>query len=541
MTEDERLLAVFENEMLPKIYGFCRMKMTTSEDAEDLAQDICLEIVRTIRTGKPIDNLNAFVWSVSNHMFYNLLRRKKYGTTAYLSDLISSEVSMEEEFLLREQKTLLRRELSLLSGNFRKAVILHYYENLTCRKIGQILGKSEGTVKWWLHDAKKVIEKGMSTVRDFGERSYRPGALYVSCTGMPGSGNEPLCCAERKSAQNILLAAYRQPMAIEELCGELGISAPYIEDEVDYLVKNELMKEITKGKYQTDFVILPNGNDRLAINIFESAFPAYFDKLISFLESKKEILTGNRFNMAGFEWNRLLWVYLHIFTESVIEVYKNETHAYVKYDDIPMRPNGGRWIALGFDGSAGSCQKREEPGFEILKFCHYDGPVQKTGEFFVQGFFHTWSKVNSDVFFDTPDDVFALCRNIIKGNTDPRNLTQEQEYLFSIALEKKLFLKTSEGFRQNYYYAGRDEWIGIEKMAHEFYPEVSGLIGTAYDLALKEYQSGVPKHLRWQMGNFLSNYLNLFVPFSLYEAVGRGMLSNPCIEGREWLSLFASE
>ena len=48
MTEKDALLRAFETEMIPKIYGFCRLKMNTVEDAEDLSQEICLEVLRAM-------------------------------------------------------------------------------------------------------------------------------------------------------------------------------------------------------------------------------------------------------------------------------------------------------------------------------------------------------------------------------------------------------------------------------------------------------------------------------------------------------------
>ena len=112
MTEKERVLHVFETEMIPKIYGFCRLKMSTSEDAEDLAQEICLSVLRAIQQGKTIENLNAFVWSVSNHLFYNALRRKKRHTTVYLPDYLSDGVNVEDDYIRQEEIFLLRRELA---------------------------------------------------------------------------------------------------------------------------------------------------------------------------------------------------------------------------------------------------------------------------------------------------------------------------------------------------------------------------------------------------------------------------------------------
>ena len=536
MTEKEALLWVFEQEMVSKIYGFCRAKLNTVEEAEDLSQDICLEVLQAIHAGKQIGNLNAFVWSVSNHMFFNWLRKKKHGTTAYLSELVASEENIEREYMLREQRNLLRRELSLMSGNYRRAVVMHYFENMSCEEIGHALGKSSGTVKWWLHDAREAIEKGMNTMREYGERSYRPGKLSLSCTGNPGGNLEPMVCAQRKSAQNILLAAYNRPLTVTELCEELGISAPYIEDEVGYLVKNQLMVEISKGKYQTDFVILPGNNPTPANKIYATVFPAYYEKLMAFLESKKEILTSARFNTAGFTWERLLWVYIHIMSDMAVNTYRYENNVSVKYEDIPIRPNGGKWIALGFEGGYGLDEKLKWEIYHV-----YDGPVHKTDKAFAQGFFHIWSGVDSSVFFDTPDEVFALCRDIICGKVNVESLNEEAKYLFSIALEKKLFVKNECGFRQNYYYVDRAERTVIEGLAREFYHIVSPLIGRAWEIVLEEYLPSIPKHLHWQMGNFLSNQLNHFVTCSLQIADREGVLSKPDETNREWLSLFASE
>ncbi len=536
MTEKENLLCVFEKEMISKIYGFCRIKLNTVEDAEDLSQDICLEVLQAINAERQIENLNAFVWSVSNHMFYNWLRKKKHGTTAYLTDIIISDEDIESEYIFREQKNLLRRELSLMSGNYRRAVVMHYYDNLSCEEIGHLLGKSTGTVKWWLHDARIAIEKGMNTMREYGEKSYRPGKLSLSCTGNPGSNFEPMACAQRKSAQNILLAAYKSPLTITELCEELGISAPYIEDEVEYLVKNQLMKEVSKGKYQTDFVILPGNNPNPAKKIYATVFPEYYEKLVAFLESKKAILTEARFNTAGFTWERLLWVYIHIISDIAVNLYRYENNISVKYTDIPLRPNGGKWIALGFENGFGLDEKIKWEIYHV-----FDGPVQKTDKAFAQGFFHLWSGVDSSIFFGTPDEVFALCREIIKNNINVNDLNEEQKYLFSIALEKKLFVKTNSGFKQNYYYVDRSERMEIEKFAREFYSTVLPLIEHAWNIILDEYVSTVPKHLHWQMGNFLANHLNHLVTCSLHCACKNGDLSEPDENNKEWLSLFASE
>ncbi len=531
------LITLFENEYLAKILGFCYQKVTNREDAEDLAADIALEALKAIHRTEHIENFNAFVWSISNHIFFKWLRAKKnHGTTAYMTELFEASDNTENEYLMKEQENLLHREIAHLSEKYRQCIVLYYFENKSLGEISDILGKSTGTIKWWLHEARNSIREGMNTMREYGERSYNPERLDLSCQGNPGKDSEPMSLVKRKSTQNILLAAYKEPLTIGELCMELGISAPYIEDEMNTLVYNQLMKEVSSGRYQTDFVILPEQNIKMSLKLYESCFPGYYNELMKFLEKNKDLLTSPEFNTADFTWNRLLWVYIHIVTDIVLCHFKREVCKIVMYDHIPIRPNGGRWIALGFKGDC--------PAFDSAvwrEYTPFDGPVHKTDKAFAQGFFHYWSGLDSSIFFETPDDVFALCRDIIKKNVDISELNEEQQYLFSIALEKKLFIKDGENFKQNYFFATGKARKELETLAMEFYPIAKNYFDKAWQNTLNEYQKTVPKHLHWQMGNFLSNALNNFVTCSLYEALKNNVLSSPDEHNEEWLSLFTSE
>lgn len=532
-------LKQFTDEYLAKILGFCYQKVNNREEAEDLSSDITFEVVKSISSGKEIENLGAFVWSVSNHTFYKWLRSKKHGTTVYLDDLFASPENIEEEFIHRETENSLHREIAFLSEKYRQTIVLYYFEGKSCDTIAGILGKSVGTVKWWLHDARNSIKEGFDTMREYGEKSFNPGTLFMSCQGNPGVDNEPMSCAKRKLPQNILLAAYKAPLDIEELCRELGTPAAYIEDEVKSLVKNQLMKEISAGKFQTDFVILPGQNTGMANKLYNACFPDYYNALLGFLNEHKDILISNKFNTAGFSWTRLLWVYIHIITDINLSKFGHEVCKSVSYNDVPERPNGGKWIALGYNNGWFFDNRENESKWK--EYIPFDGPVHKTGRDFAQGFFHYWSGLDSNVFFDIPDGVFAVCREIIKGNLSPDHLTDEQKYLFSIALEKKLFFKDGDSFKQNYYFIRHSEMEQLEQLAYEFYPIAQKYFNKAYDLVLYEYKATVPKHLHWQMGNFLSNNLRYFVTCSLYEGVKNGVLSTPDENNKDWLSLFASE
>ena len=124
MTEQE-LLTLLETEYMAKILGFSYQKLKNHAEAEDMASDITLEVLKVIRSRKKIENFNALVWSISNHVFFKWLRKKKYGDTAYLTELFQSSDNVEEEIIKKEQENLLLREISMLAEKYRKAVVLH--------------------------------------------------------------------------------------------------------------------------------------------------------------------------------------------------------------------------------------------------------------------------------------------------------------------------------------------------------------------------------------------------------------------------------
>lgn len=215
-------------------------------------------------------NGNELVYTML-YIFENICRMTAKEKSRRLADTFSCAHTWR---LLRNQsrRVFLKREISLMQGIWR-------------------------------------LKEGFDTMREYGEKSYNPETLVLSCQGDSGADNEPMSCAKRKLPQNILLSAYQESLTIGQLCMELGMPAAYVEDEVENLVSNQLMKEISSGKYQTDFVILPWGksedNANTTHQIYNTCFPGYYDALMAFLEEHKELLTCGKFNTAGFSWDRL--------------------------------------------------------------------------------------------------------------------------------------------------------------------------------------------------------------------------------------------
>ena len=72
--------------------------------------------------------------------------------------------------------------------------------------------------------------------RKYGEKSYNPSNFCIDFWG--NGGNSYIWeTFERKLPGNIVLAAYEKPLTITELSLELGVSAVYLEDELEILLK----------------------------------------------------------------------------------------------------------------------------------------------------------------------------------------------------------------------------------------------------------------------------------------------------------------
>ena len=160
--------------------------------------------------------------------------------------------SPEENFVREEEVMLLRRELSLLRENYRRIMISYYISGKSCEEIADKYSMSVSNVKQYLFEGRKKLKEGMDMVREYGELSYAPEKFTMNFWGGNNDGYWQLF--KRKLPGNLMIAAYEKPRTLEELSLELGVSVPYLEDEVEILEKMDLL--VRKGKtYQSNMVL----------------------------------------------------------------------------------------------------------------------------------------------------------------------------------------------------------------------------------------------------------------------------------------------
>lgn len=242
-------------ENLASILGFAMSRLRDRAEAEELASDIVYAVLRSANQLRDERSFYAWMWQIARNCYAARLRAKRRETAELDEALPDDARSPEDEAILRDDLARLRRELSLLATEQRRATVLYYMDGLSCNAVASQMQISTEMVKYHLFRARNLMREGMEMERIYGEKSYNPKRFEIDFWGTKaGDDREYRAFCERKIRGNILLATYYTPMSLPELSLELGVAVPYLEDEVRLLATRKYLTE-RRGKYITNIPI----------------------------------------------------------------------------------------------------------------------------------------------------------------------------------------------------------------------------------------------------------------------------------------------
>ncbi len=245
-------------EVSRSILSYCMSRTYSQQDAEDLSQDILVELIKASPDIKDEKIFYGFMWAVAGNLYKRWCAKKaRYADECELTDDIDKpDKRLEQPDNENEDLHLLRRELAFLNERSRKAMILYYLENKSCSEISSLLNISESMVKYLLFKSRKKIKEGMNMERTLGEQSFNPKKLVIGSWGAI-DGSRYFTIRNNLIQQNILVACYNDALTAEEISLQIGSSLPYVENEIKNL-KNLNVLEQEGKKYITNLVIITN-------------------------------------------------------------------------------------------------------------------------------------------------------------------------------------------------------------------------------------------------------------------------------------------
>ena len=344
----EKLAEDFAENYMEKIFYFCLKKTGNSHEAEDLTQNISLNIIAALNKGIIPSSFSAWIWKIARNR-YSVWAAYKHRHNEYVTgyDVGDYEIADESENVLDdmingEKLSLLRRELAFIKSDFRSIMVAYYIENRSVREIARSLSIPEDTVKQRLHRARKKMKEGMNMAREFGKKSYNPENISFISTGPQPSGL-PFSAVERKIPKNILLQASNNPSTAEELSMELGIALPYMEEEVE-LLYNATLLEKDGNRYITNFFILDKECQLDIYNLLRAGSKERSRMINEFIGD--ELHNIRSLNIAGehIDDNTVKW-YL---TLSTVDYFTHEAFGGENYAPS-KRANGETWGFVGYE------------------------------------------------------------------------------------------------------------------------------------------------------------------------------------------------
>ena len=327
--ESEKVAALVQENM-KTIFAYALSRVSNREDAEDLAGDIILAILQSAPRIRDDNAFFGYIWAIAANTYKKFLRKRSRVRLEELDENVPSQEDFVEEVENMQELNALYRELSLLSREYRECTIAYYFDGLSCAETASRLHISLEMVKYYLFKTRKMLKEGIVMEREFGTRSYKPADFSFHTIYASQVNWEYHNLFSRKLPGNILDCVYYTPMTVRELAVELGVAAPYLEDEIALLEKYRLLRALSGGKYQTNLVIFTKDYRDEFIRTVENFLTEDVGVILSSVREKLPKLRELGFIGSGLEENRLLWALLFVImrkgTELLATGHKDEIY-----------------------------------------------------------------------------------------------------------------------------------------------------------------------------------------------------------------------
>lgn len=171
------LLRRYQRPVFSLIYRMVRDR----ELAEDLTQDTFIKILNAIGRYDPKYKFSSWIFKIANNATIDHLRKKELvtlsldgspqATTQERIEATGLQIggigeSPLEELEARELGSQIERAIAMLRPEYRSCIILRHVEGRPYEEIAEILDLPLGTVKTYIHRARRELKDALSHLRE---------------------------------------------------------------------------------------------------------------------------------------------------------------------------------------------------------------------------------------------------------------------------------------------------------------------------------------------------------------------------------------
>ncbi|MEM6844691.1 MAG: RNA polymerase sigma-70 factor [Bacteroidota bacterium] len=144
-----------------KVYHYCLRFTRCQEDAEELTQEIFIQLWNQRRSIDPAQSLDGYLFTIAHHQACNFLRQKSRRLKLEFSEAPTTGTSTEMVVLYNELTRNLELAVARLPEKRQIIFRMHQEECLSEEEIAQTLQLSVHTVKSQLAKAAHAIRQAL--------------------------------------------------------------------------------------------------------------------------------------------------------------------------------------------------------------------------------------------------------------------------------------------------------------------------------------------------------------------------------------------
>jgi|SRR5579859_1017185 len=170
MAKDGRAAAIeaLYRKYFEPMYRFCYWQTNHSGDAEDLTQNIFIEMVKSIHNFRGNSSFKNWLYILAKRQVSNWIREKYHYPKTELLEATMVVMGDDDEWLDVENMVVKERRvqqlLELLSSQEKEVMRLRYLHNFSMKDIAMRLKLSETNVKVICHRSLKKLKEKLGLV-----------------------------------------------------------------------------------------------------------------------------------------------------------------------------------------------------------------------------------------------------------------------------------------------------------------------------------------------------------------------------------------
>ncbi|ATA74268.1 putative RNA polymerase sigma factor rfaY [Capnocytophaga canis] len=146
-----------------KIFRFAKRLLLSSDEAEDVSQDILMKLWQQRNTMETIKNWEAYAMTLTKNLCYDRLKAKSSDniSLSHITYQAENEISLQKQVEARDLLEQVKNIINGLSEQQRMIMQLRDIEQYEFEEIEKITGIKEATIRVILSRARKTIRESL--------------------------------------------------------------------------------------------------------------------------------------------------------------------------------------------------------------------------------------------------------------------------------------------------------------------------------------------------------------------------------------------